>query len=190
MKLKVFDRILLAILLIVAILTSVVLFAMALNIVTLDMATAFISLFYLNKHNALILAGSGVILFLIALKLLFAGRGERKPELPASALIRQSDIGGTFISLQAIDSMVQKFCASQQRIRESSTSVRAAEGGVTIGVRLSVLPETDIVTLTQDLQKSLKEHVETLTGIQVREVGILVESATASPAGAPPARVN
>ena len=182
MKLKVFDRILLAILLIVAILTSVVLFAMALNIVPLDMATAFIAQFYLNTHNALILAGSGLILLLIALKLLFAGRGERKPELPASALIRQSDIGGAFISLQAIDSMVQKFCASQQRIRESSTSVRAAEGGVTIGVRLSVLPDTDVVTVTTELQESLKEYIERLTGIHVNEIGVLVENTTALPA--------
>ena len=34
-----------------------------------------------------------------------------------------------------------------------------------------------MVTLSSELQKSLKENVESLTGITVNEIGVLVESA-------------
>jgi uncharacterized alkaline shock family protein YloU len=34
-----------------------------------------------------------------------------------------------------------------------------------------------VVTHSGELQKSLKENIESLTGIQVNEIGVLVESA-------------
>ena len=184
MKLKVFDRILLGILLIVAILASFVLFAIAANIITEDMANSFIGLFYMFRENALILAGCGLVLLLISIKLLFAGRSKKTEVRPASALMKQTEIGGTFISLEALDTMVQKHCRAQQRVKDCHTTLHSSETGVTIGIRLCVLPDTDVVTLSSELQTSLKEYIESLTGIQVNEVGILVESAPATAANA------
>jgi hypothetical protein len=59
MKLKVFDRILLGILLIAAILLSFVLFGIAAGLIQEDMVAGFISLFYMFRENALILAAAG-----------------------------------------------------------------------------------------------------------------------------------
>jgi len=189
MKLKVFDRILLGILLIVAIIASFVLFGMAANIITEGMVTGFISLFYRFGQNAMILAGCGLVLLLICIKLLFAGKGKKTEVRPASALMKQNEFGGTFIALEALDTMVQKHCRAQQRVRDCHTTLHSSDAGVTIGIRLSVLPDTDVVTLTSDLQKSLKEHVEGLTGINVTEIGILIENASA-PAPTSVARVE
>ena len=179
MKLKVFDRILLGLLLIIAILVSFVLFGVAANIITEEMATGFVGLFYMFRENALILAGCGLLLLLISIKLLFAGRTKRAEVRPASALMQQTEIGGTFISLEAIDTMVQKHCRSLQRVKDCKTTLQSNETGITIGIRLCVLPDTDVVTLSSELQKSLKEYVEGLTGVKVNEIGILVESAAA-----------
>ena len=177
MKLKFFDRLLLGILLIAAILVSFVLFAMAANFLKEDVVTNFISLFYMYPRNALILAGSGLVLLLICIKLLFAGRGKKADVRPASALMKQTELGGTFIALEAIDSMVQKHCRAVPRVKDVHTTLQSTETGVTVGIRLCVLPDTDVVTLSSELQKSLKENVEMLTGIHVNEIGVLVESA-------------
>ena len=179
MKLKFFDRLLLGILLIAAILFSFVLFGIAANLIKEDMVTGVVGLFYMFRQNALILAGSGLILLLICVKLLFAGRAKKTEIRPASALMRQTEFGGTFISLEALDSMVQKHCRSISRVKDVKTTLHSTETGVTIGIRLCVLPDTDVVTLSSELQKSLKENIETLTGIQVNEIGVLVESAAA-----------
>ena len=180
MKLNVFDRILLGILLIVAIIVSFVLFGIAANIITEEMVNNVTSLFYMFSENALILAGSGLLLLLISIKLLFAGKKKKSEIRPASALMKQTEIGGTFISLEAIDSMVQKHCRSLQRVKDCHTTLHSSETGVTVGIRLNVLPDTDVVTLSSELQRSLKEYIESLTGIQVNEIGILVESAAAA----------
>lgn len=177
MKLKLFDRLLLGILLIAAILFSFVLFGIASNLIPEDTVATVISLFYMFRQNALILAGSGLVLLLICIKLLFAGKAKKGDVRPASALMRQTELGGTYVSLEAIDSMVQKHCRAISRVKDVHTTLQSTETGVTVGIRLCVLPDTDIVTLSSELQKSLKENVETLTGIHVNEIGVLVESA-------------
>jgi uncharacterized alkaline shock family protein YloU len=177
MKLKLFDRFLLGILLIATILVAFLLFGIAAQLIQEDVVNGFISLFYMFRHNALILAGSGLLLLLISVKLLFAGRTKKGDARPASALMRQTELGGTYIALEAIDSMVQKHCRVIPRVKDVHTTLQSTETGITVGIRLCVLPDTDVVTLSGELQKSLKENIESLTGIQVNEIGVLVESA-------------
>ena len=94
--------------------------------------------------------------------------------------MRKSDIGGTYIALSAIDTMVQKHCRQQSKVRDCVSSLRTTEnGGVAISLKLAVLPDTDVVALTDELQKSLKEYIESLTGVNVSEVSILVENTAA-----------
>lgn len=190
MRLKIFDRILLAILLIAAIIVSFVLFGVAAHLVRQEWIEAFVANFYNGyAENRWILAGCGLALLLICIKLMFCGR-DKKEIRPASTLIRQSDIGGTYISLSAVDAMAQKYCRAQSRVRECYTLVSAVQGGITIGVRLSVLPDTDIASLTSELQTNLKQYVESLTGITVQEIGVLVESASAAPGSTAVARAE
>lgn len=183
MKLKVFDRILLAVLLIVGILVAFVLFGVAARLIPLSAVQAFAATLYDGAENALIVAGVGLLLLLVCGKLVFAGRGgKREPEAPATATMAQTEIGGTYISLAAIDAMVKKYCAGVQRIRESHNTIRATEEGVAIGIRLSVLADTDVVSLTRELQQGLKANIESMTGISVQEIGVLVESTVEQPA--------
>ena len=79
--------------------------------------------------------------------------------------------------------MVQRHCRAQARVRDCYSTVRAAEDGVSIGIRLHVLPDTDAVKLTEELQQSLKTYIESLTGVHVRSTDILVENMNATPAG-------
>ena len=50
-------------------------------------------------------------------------------------------------------------------------------------LRLFVLADTDVMKLTEELQTSLKEYIESLTGVHVTSADILVESMSAAPAG-------
>jgi len=188
MKLKLFDRILLVILLLAAIVVAVVLFGVSLRIIPETAALDFVSLFYLNAHNALILAGSGLIVLLIALRLLFA---RKKPAVPqaVTALVRQGEVGSTFITLSAIDTMAQKYCSGIDHVQQCHTSVCAVADGVSIGVRLDVDEQAEVVALSEGLQTSMKEYIESHTGIVVKEIGVLVENlnAAAEPVSLPAA---
>lgn len=132
-----------------------------------------------NVTAALIVSGAALIVFLICLRMFFAIRTP-KQEQPKNTLVQQTEIGGTFVALSAIDSMVQKHIRANSRVRDCVTAVRPVQDGVVISARLSVLPDTQIVELTTGLQKSLKEYIESLCGIHVSEVGILVDNTAAS----------
>lgn len=128
---------------------------------------------------ALILGAAALVVFLICLRMFFAIRTV-KQEQPKNALVQRTEIGGTFVSLAAIDTMVQKHIRANNRVRDCVTAIRPVTDGIIISARLSVLPDTQIVELTMGLQKSLKEYIESLCGIRVVEVGILVDSTAAS----------
>lgn len=180
MKLKLFDRILLVILLIAALAVALVLFGVSLRIVPETAALGFVSLFYLNAHNALILAGAGLIVLLIALRLLFAGRRSSAAPQAVTALVRQGEVGSTFITLSAIDTMAVKYCSAIEHVQQCHTSVCAVDGGVSIGVRLDVDEQAEVVALCETLQTSMKQYIETHTGVVVREIGVLVENLNAA----------
>lgn len=175
MKLSIFDRILLAILLIAAILTAFVLFAVASNLLPEDGVGAFVHLFYGVPQNQWILAGSGLLLLLISVRLLFAGKREKVERQPSSAVMRRNENGGMFISLSAIDGMVERHCLKTKGVSACKTSLKQSEDGVTIGVRLVTSENANIVAITEGLQKSLKTYLEANTGIHIKEIGVLVE---------------
>lgn len=184
MKLRAFDRFLLALLLIVAIVISFVLLGVAVNLIPLEMVNQFVARCYDGILNRLIVAGCAVVLLLVSLKLVFCGRGEKKPAAPSSTLMQRNENGGTFISLEALDSMVKKHCSTESRVRDCHSTLQTADDGVTIGLRLSVAPDTDVVHLAAELQTSLKEYVQNLTGITVKEIGVLIENTQAAPPAA------
>lgn len=182
MKAKLFDRILLALLLIVTLVLSLLLIALAARVIPAANLKAFVDVLYWGANNAIILASSGLVLFVITVRLMFAGSSGKKEVQPTSTLVQATELGATFITLSAIDSMVQKHCRANNRIRNVVSCVRAVrEGGITLSVRLALMPDTDIPTLSAELQKTLKEYVEKNSGINVREIGILVEDTSSNP---------
>lgn len=178
MKLKVFDRILLALLLIVAIVCAFALLGVASQAIPQVMVESFFSLFYNDAGNAWILAGSALVLLAICIKLVFAGRGGKREPEPAAAVMGSAELGSTFVSLSAVDAMVQKHCRAYERVCACHSTLKTGDEGLSVGLRLAVLPDTNIAELSREIQKTLKEYIEGLTGIQVHEVKVLMENAT------------
>ena len=103
-------------------------------------------------------------------------RGPKEPaQAPVTAaLVSAGDYGTTQISLSAIDAMVQRHCKANVKIREVTSVISLQEGGVGIQLKLSLLNDANIPETTEALRTSLRENIESLTGIQVRDVSIMV----------------
>ncbi len=182
MKPKLFDRILLFLLLLFTLLLSLALIALGLRAVAAEQINGFIGSYYYGAIWQWVLLVAGAIILLISIRLMFAGKGKAKETAPVSALVQNTDLGGTYISLTAIDAMVQKHCRANNRIRNVvSAVVPLREGIVSLRLKLMLMPDTDIPNITSELQKSLKEYVEKLSGITVQDVGILVEDTSIDP---------
>ena len=173
MKPSIFHRFLLVVLTLLGMVVGLLLLVMATGLYPLD------TLRMGTLNFALVMGGTGVVLFLLSLAILVGfNRGDRTPAQPpvTSALVSAGDYGTTQIALSAIDAMVQRHCKTNVRIREVASVITLQENGIGIQLKLSLLNDANIPETTEALRNSLREHIETLTGIQVREVSIMVVS--------------
>lgn len=174
---RIIQRIFLTLLMIFLIAAAAALALIACNVIPLDNMQAFVYVVYNVPINAWLIALAAVVLLVMSLVVLFGGRRKAgKQPASATALIRASDIGATYIAVSAIDTMVQKNVRSNQRVKDCHSRVVSEENCVAIHLRISLMPDTNIVELTENVQTELKKYIETLTGIIVREIHILVDS--------------
>lgn len=186
MKFRWIDKLLLVVVLLLVIALSALCIGIAMSFLTADMISRVVGIVTNGMiENQLIMGGIGLVLLIVAFRL-FIAMGNRKAPQPAaapkptSALILASDNGSAFIALAAIDSMVQRHCKANPKVKECESSVAAVESGtVSVGLKLAVANETVLPEFTQALQDSLKAYIETHCGITVRDVDVLIVSAPA-----------
>ena len=183
MRFNIFDKFLLVLLLLCVIALSALCVATAMGFVTLDMIVAPIEVITNGLiGNRLILGGGGVVLLAIAFRL-FVAMGKKRDAknaaapMPTSTMIMSGDNGTAYMTITAIDSLVQRHCRANAKVREcESVVVPAGESasGISIKLKLSVAPDTVIPELSANLQQSLKEYIETLCGVSVNAIDILI----------------
>lgn len=178
MKFKLIDKFVLVLLLLMTLALSAMFLALAVNFIPARIIEM-VGRIALNGAlvNRLIFAAVGIVLLVFALQLFIAMfRRESSPrdKAPTSALLAAGENGTAYISVSAIDALVQRHCRANQRIKECESTIISMQSGVSVSLRLQVLPDTVIPELTAQLQQSLKEYVETISGIMVTGVDILI----------------
>lgn len=182
MRFNIFDKFLLVLLLLCVIALSALCVATAMGFVTFDMITAPIEVITNGLiGNRLILGGGGVVLLAIAFRL-FVAMGKKRDAksaaapMPTSTMIMSGDNGTAYMTISAIDSLVQRHCRANAKVKECDSVVAAGESAssISIKLKLSVAPDTVIPELSANLQQSLKEYIETLCGVSVNAIDILI----------------
>jgi hypothetical protein len=178
MKFKFIDKLLLVLLLLFTVALSALCFGIAMDLIAGALITDYAATVTNGLVvNRLIMGGIGLVLLIVALRLFIAmGRREAAPreKTPVSALLSAGENGTAYITLAALDSLVQRHCRANQRIKECESNVIATPSGIAVSLKLQVAPDTVIPELSAQLQKSLKEYMETISGITVTGVDILI----------------
>lgn len=178
MKPKVIDRILLVLVMLVLFALGLGFVGVALNLVTADMLGAVAALPYASAANGWITAGIGVLLCIIAVALII-GFNRRAPreKVPAAAVISQNELGTSSITLSAVDDMVRRHCAAASaNVKKCDSRIAVADGKLKIDLKLAVAEDTNVPETTEALRTSLIGYIQSLTGIQVSDVSILVST--------------
>lgn len=177
MKFRFIDKFLLVLLLLFMLALSALCLGVAMDVISGEPVLACLQVvtdgYVINR---LILGGVAIVLIIIVMRLFIAmGRRECSPreKAPTSALLAAGDNGTAYVTLAALDSLVQRHCRANQRIKECESGVIARQNGVAISLKLQVLPDTVIPELSAQLQQSLKEYIEAVSGIGVTSVDVL-----------------
>ena len=131
-----------------------------------------------NMTGLNVTAGVGLLLGLIAIVLIIGfNRRAPKNQAPASAVISQNEMGISSITLAAIDDMVKRHCATANgNVKKCDSRIAVVENKLKIDLRVVIAEEANIPETTEALRTSLIDYIQTITGIQVSDVSILVST--------------
>ncbi|EXX86610.1 hypothetical protein BG53_05800 [Paenibacillus darwinianus] len=119
-----------------------------------------------------VVIGAAVVLVLISLRFLYVAL--RRGNASAPSIDQRTDYGDIRISIETVENLALKAASRQRGVKDLRARIRIAESGIDIVLRAVVDGETSIPDLTEDIQKSVKEHVEEITGIPVSGVSVFV----------------
>ena len=172
MKMKVADRVLLTIFILFIMLVCVALIGIAINLIPAENAASMIRS-TANGWPMVVLIAVSVILFLIGLRLLVAGF---IPGKPLSTVLVSTDLGVIRVSITTLDTLTQKAVRSFQEVKDVKSVVLPDPEGTRIQLKVTILPDVVMPELSKAIQSKVKEYVESLSGITVKEVQIYIDN--------------
>src|SRR5690554_4246994 len=126
MKIKLLDRILLTLYTIVILLVSLLILGLSFGLINIQEIRNFVLPLSYDLPFVLITLAIGGLLFIISLKLLFAGLVESKPK---SSMLKITDMGSITVSLIALDNLVQKAVRSFDEVKDVSSRIASEPDG-------------------------------------------------------------
>ena len=179
MKIKIFDRILAAILALIVIAVGVIGILIVLNVIAADYIKTILSGMHSTwQVQAIAIFGIAIIL-VIAIKVLFMG--EKKAPAAKDILLKTTENGSIRISLFTVDSLVQKHVRSVNYVRDLKSQITVCgDSSVQVTLKISFMPETNIPEVSEQLQHSTKEYIQKYSGIFVQEVAVFIDDTSIS----------
>jgi uncharacterized alkaline shock family protein YloU len=135
---------------------------------------------YLRPYVEQMLSGTNlaylivaVIFLIVSLRFFFSSfRPQRSKR--EKGIRQRSDLGEVNITLQTIQTIAERAARRVKGVRDLKTTVKALESGNIIKLRVSVDGETPLPDLIQKLQYDVKEQVESIAGVLISEVAVVV----------------
>ena len=170
MKMTVWDRILSAIS--GALITAAGLCLLDIGLGTSLLGAPWVNTFSVWWQRAVVIV---VALLLIALGvhgivLLFRRRHEK------GFIIQHSEYGDMSISMNALESMVQKCVASHQELTVNATHIQHAREGIVVDIKITLPGGVNIPLTVNALQKQIKQYITSCSGVDVHKVRVMVET--------------
>lgn len=169
---KVVDKLLLFLYSIVIGIISVFMICVGFEWITGELVEDFFTELYAEDSLLITVGVIGVALFLVSLRFLFVSlmRGSAN----AHSIDQRTEFGDIRISIETIENLSLKAASKQRGVKDLRARVRASDAGLEIVLRAVVDGETAIPALTEEVQRTVKTHIEEITGIPVINVAVFI----------------
>ncbi|GFN30546.1 hypothetical protein PCURB6_08060 [Paenibacillus curdlanolyticus] len=121
-----------------------------------------------------------VVMFLISLRLFFIS--VKRSGGSAQSIDQRNELGEVRISMETVENLALKAASKQRGLKDLRARIKVSEAGLDIVIRTVVDGDTPIPTLTEEIQRSVKSHIEEITGIPVASVSVFVANVVQAPA--------
>ncbi|MFY0543259.1 alkaline shock response membrane anchor protein AmaP [Brevibacillus sp. H7] len=166
-----FDRFILTIYSFALIVLSCIMIGVTSGLIPADYVRPYVEQMLSGTQMAYLIVA--VIFLVVSLRFFFSSfrRQKRKGE---KGIRQHSDLGEVNITLQTIQTIAERAARRIKGVRDLKTSVKAVESGNIIALRVSVDGETPLPELTQKMQYDVKNQVESIAGVAIAEVSVIV----------------
>lgn len=127
---------------------------------------------------AILLTVAGILLFLYSVSIMFLNT--KKPA-PTAALIKATEEGTLHITLATLNQLAAKCVKGVAGVKDVRTHTVIEADGATVHVRVAMMPDVMIAEVLAEIQKTVKTNMETVTGLAVKAVPVLVDNSLAAP---------
>lgn len=115
----------------------------------------------------------GLVLLLASLRLLLSGI---KFKQGTETIIKNDDNGMISISLNAVENLVLKITRDVENVKDVRVKIKKHDDGISIFLNLIITHDIIIPELTLELQKNVKNFIQSTAGIVVKDVRINVDN--------------
>lgn len=176
MKISWLERALLVVYTLAIAVVSLVLMAIAVGVIPFARAVEYINNIRYDWDFALALFLISLVFLLASLKLLFL---KRKRIILAGTLIKNTELGMIRVSINTLDTLVQKAVRGFGEVKDVRSLVVAEADGIRVRLNMQLMPDVNIPEISQAIQKKVKEYVEATAGIVVKEVYVYIDNLAA-----------
>ncbi|MFD0670530.1 alkaline shock response membrane anchor protein AmaP [Cohnella sp. GCM10027633] len=123
--------------------------------------------------------GVSVLLLLISIRffVLSMSRGGNH----APSINQRTEHGDIRISVETVENLALKAASRTRGVKDLKARVRVSEAGLEIQIRAFVDGDGSIPSLSEEMQRSVSQHIEETTGIPVAEVSVFIANVTQAP---------
>lgn len=114
-----------------------------------------------------------LLFFILSLMFLLSGVKSNKDK---KAVSKHTNIGEVRISLNSIENIALNASRKVNGVRDTRAFVKKIEEDVAVSIKLVVMPDINIPAVSEDVQERVKRSVEESSGINVKEVKVIIES--------------
>lgn len=173
MRMTWIDKVLLALILLALLLASLFLLGVALTLIPSTVGDYIGSFALLWSVNRWILGGSALALLVIVIRLFAASYGGRGMAYTRLAVTENGEIA---ISIPTIKQIAAAFMANNPEIVASSSDIMPTKLGLYVQVTVCVKEGSVLPEVTEAVQKELKAHMETVTGLVIKQIRVKVDN--------------
>lgn len=173
---KILDRLLLFVYTVLVGVALIFVLVAALGFVPFEKTGDFVYNLYYEGSTAYPIIALTLFTLLVSCRFFYVAVRRGRSQVPS--IDQRTDFGDIRISLETVENLSLKAAGRVRGVKDLKARVSVTDAGLEIVIRALVDGESSIPDLSEEVQRSVKGHLEDVTGIPVAHVSVFVANVT------------
>ena len=178
MRIRVFDRIILVVVILILLTVTLGATVMAWRLVPETFFTEWVRSIYGVDENMWIVTGIAAFILIMTIGMGFIAFGPgRKGKSISYITIGDEETGGIRVAVKSLREMICRHVMLVQGVKSAESRVMTAkEKKIAIIIKIAIEEGTVIPTVCSEIQQRVKENIEAMAGVSIARIDVLIDN--------------